>query len=118
MGDAQIMLVGSDLLRLSQLETAVRHAGGTFAVAADDGELTGLSGASAVLVDLNSNAASRCDLVRRIHETHPDIPIIGFCSHGDGEVRRQAMAAGASQVVTNGAIHDVAIQQVKLEVQQ
>jgi hypothetical protein len=35
--------------------------------------------------------------------------IVGFCDHADRDLRRRAMAAGASQVVANRHLPDAAL---------
>ncbi len=58
----------------------------------------------ALFVDLNHAVAARVAAVAAWRAQLRDVTIVGFCSHGESEVRRQAMAAGADRVVTNGGV--------------
>jgi DNA-binding NarL/FixJ family response regulator len=94
--------VGPDLLLGSRLDAPVRAAGGELVRGGPDA----VDGIDTVFVDLNApeGLEAIAELRRRGAAT-----LVGFCRHTDAEMRRQAMAAGADQVITNGALEAAAL---------
>lgn len=104
MSGPTVALVSGDLLLGSRLRAALA---GTAAVrpartVADIGD------AATVFVDLNADGEARIELVAELHE-RGDVRIVGFCQHDERDLRVRAMAAGADQVVTNGALQEAAL---------
>ncbi|MFN2451020.1 MAG: hypothetical protein ABR541_01550 [Candidatus Dormibacteria bacterium] len=102
----EIALVSDDLLFQSQL-SRVLVAGGGHLVRVAGEAIPG--GAEAVFVDLNERSEERVARIRSLRAERPDATIVGFCHHGEHEVRRRAMAAGADQVLTNGGLQTGAL---------
>ncbi len=100
MGDiaAEVALLGSDLLMASRLRAALAPLGVSVSATADEDRLPA---ASRIFVDLNQDASERIEAIGRILARHPRSRVIGFCDHDEKEVRRQAIAAGATEVVAN-----------------
>ena len=100
------VLVSDDLLFHSRLAAAVAGAGGTLRLhRGDDPPADG----DRVFVDLNQNSGHRLGLIARLREQRPEVEIVGFCGHDARDLRVAAMAAGASQVITNGALQAAAL---------
>ena len=100
-----VALISDDLMFASQLQAAMRRAGGTFALVVGDA----VPRASTIFVDLNNDAERRIDLITVLRAERPIAEIVGFCHHGARELRRRALAAGATRIVNNGALQAVAL---------
>lgn len=100
----QVGLISADLMFQSRLDSPVSRHRARLAVSTSD-FLPPES--DPVFVDLNSATEVRLELIARLRQRQPRTVIIGFCGHDDRETRRQAMARGANQVVTNGALATV-----------
>jgi DNA-binding NarL/FixJ family response regulator len=104
--DREVALLGSDLLMASRLQAALAPLGIAVATAAREEHLPG---AQRVFVDLNQDAAERIGAISRIRARHPLSLVIAFCDHDEKEVRRQAMVAGATEVVANRHLASAAV---------
>ena len=104
-----IVLISSDLMFASRLELAVRASGFRVTRVSGDWTPTPVAG---VFVDLNADVEDRIEAIRLLRRSVPALPIIGFCNHEEKERRKEAMAAGATQVVTNGGLQGVALRLV------
>jgi DNA-binding NarL/FixJ family response regulator len=100
-----VALVSDDLMFASQLQAAMRRAGGSCALVVGDV----VPSEQAVFVDLNTRTEDRIALIASMRAQHPDMEIIGFCHHAARELRRTALAAGATRIVNNGALQAVAL---------
>lgn len=100
-----VALVSDDLMFASQLQAAMQRAGGTFALVVGDRVPT----ADAVFVDLNAEQDRRLELVATLRRDRPRAELVAFCHHGERELRRRALAAGATRVINNGALQTVAL---------
>jgi DNA-binding NarL/FixJ family response regulator len=100
-----IALVSSDLMFASQVSTTMRNAGGSAVLVAGDA----VPDVDVVFVDLNTAVEARLALISRLRHDHPDLEIVGFCHHGDRELRRRARSSGATRVINNGALQAVAL---------
>ena len=98
-------LLSNDLMFASQLQAAMRRAGGSLALVVGDA----LPRVDTVFVDLNSHMESRLQRISEMRGADPGLAIVGFCHHGERELRRRALAAGATRVVNNGALQVVAL---------
>ncbi|MBV8193903.1 MAG: hypothetical protein JOY80_00090 [Candidatus Dormibacteraeota bacterium] len=100
-----VALVSDDLMFASQLQAAMRRARGSFALVVGDA----VPQVTTLFVDLNTDPARRLELVATLRTQRPFLEIIGFCHHADRELRRRALALGATRVVNNGALQRVAL---------
>ena len=98
-------LVSDDLMFASQLQVAMRRAGGSLAPVVGDA----VPEADAVFVDLNTDHENRIRLIAALRQERPSIEIVGFCHHAERDLRRRALAAGATRIVNNGALQVVAL---------
>lgn len=103
----RVALVSGDLMFESQLGAALTRNGGSL-VAVRGRELPEAEFDTA-FVDLNADTPYRLGMIARIREDRPAMEIVAFCHHGEHEIRRQAMALGATSCVTNGALQAVAL---------
>jgi CheY-like chemotaxis protein len=100
-----IALVSSDLMFASQITTTMRNAGGNAVLVAGDA----VPDVDALFVDLNTAVEARLALIARLRHDRPDLEIVGFCHHGERELRRRARSSGATRVINNGALQAVAL---------
>lgn len=100
-----VALVSDDLMFASQLQSAMKRAGGSCALVV--GET--VPAVDAVFVDLNTRVEERIALIGRLREQRPELSIAGFCHHAERALRRRALDAGATRVVNNGALQAVAL---------
>lgn len=56
-----------------------------------------------VLIDLNLSSGDPLAMVRAVRQAHPATPIIGYCSHVQEDLARQAVAAGCTAVLPRSA---------------
>jgi DNA-binding NarL/FixJ family response regulator len=98
-------LVSDDLMFASQLSTSMKQAGGSAVLVR--GET--IPDVAMVFVDLNTAVDARLDWISRIRAQHPDLEIVGFCHHGERAQRRRALASGATRVINNGTLREVAL---------
>jgi CheY-like chemotaxis protein len=106
MATPNVALVSGDLLLASRLRAAL-------AATAEVALVTGgeVPTADTVFVDLNADVDSRIELIGALR-ARGAVRIIGFCQHDERGVRIRAKAAGADQVVTNGALQQAALRLV------
>jgi DNA-binding NarL/FixJ family response regulator len=98
-------LVSDDLMFASQLQAAMRRAGGSLALVVGDA----VPQTDAVFVDLNRDTDRRIELISTLRGARPQVSIVGFCHHAERRLRRRALAAGATRIVNNGALQVVAL---------
>ena len=98
-------LVSDDLMFASQLQVAMRRARGSLALVVGDA----VPEADTVFVDLNTDHERRISLIASLREQRPAVEIVGFCHHAERDLRRRALAAGATRIVNNGALQVVAL---------
>ncbi len=101
-----VALVSDDLILASRLRSVLAPAVPRV--------LSGVEGApetGTIFVDLNRDVEARLALIGALHD-RGGARIIGFCQHDDRDVRVRAMAQGADQVVTNGALQQAAVRLV------
>ena len=95
----------------SQLQAAMKSIGGSCALVVGPS----VPMADAVFVDLNRDADERLAVITELRATRADLSIVGFCHHAERELRRRALAAGATRVVNNGALQAVALRLAGLD---
>ncbi|MGD0833467.1 MAG: hypothetical protein ABSA40_03445 [Candidatus Dormibacteria bacterium] len=108
----RVALLGADLILSSRLRSALT-ARGVALVATPREE--NLPDAPLLFVDLNSDAEARLETIGRLRHRNAGAMIVGFCDHDDNQLRRRAMAAGASQVVANRHLADAALRLAAVE---
>lgn len=99
-----ILAIVDDLFFRSKLEVASAQLGTPLTIAADAGP--GLRpGAqwSRVLIDLNIARGDAVGMVRELRAAHPSLPVIGYVSHVQHDLQRQALEAGCTQVLPRSA---------------
>lgn len=109
-----IALVSDDIMFASQLQAAMRRVGGHCALVVGDG----VPDEPTVFVDLNTRADERVDLIADLRRQRPELEIVGFCHHADRELRRRALASGATRIVNNGALQTVALRLAGINVSE
>ena len=57
-----------------------------------------------VIIDLNSVAADPLPFIAKLRHAQPTVPIIGFCAHGQVQLRQQASEAGCTTVLPRSAM--------------
>ncbi|MFN2568943.1 MAG: hypothetical protein ABR564_05005 [Candidatus Dormibacteria bacterium] len=107
----RIALVSDDLMFDSRLRAALGPGG--VALTTDGGDEVGDT--EMVFVDLNRDQQRRLEVITGLRRSRPTATIIGFCHHGERQLRIEAMARGASQVVTNGSVPAVALRLLGLD---
>jgi DNA-binding NarL/FixJ family response regulator len=92
-----ILAVMDDLVFRSKLEAVAQQAGTTvvFGSAAP-------APPARVLVDLNGGG-DPLGTVRALRAAYPSAPIVGYCSHIQQELQRDALAAGCTSVLPRSA---------------
>jgi hypothetical protein len=95
-----IVAAVEDLFFRSKIEATARHLNVPVRFVKAQ-ELAGASaGAAAVLLELSSNGAAVSAVKEmRSGKSTSDVPVIGFLSHVDKELAKQAEAAGVTQVM-------------------
>ena len=99
-----ILAILDDLLFRSTLETMAAQLGAPLIVAADASPaLQPGAVVRRVLIDLNRSRGDSLAMVRALRAAHPDIPVIGYCSHVQRELQQQALEAGCTIVLPRSA---------------
>ncbi len=97
-----VLVLTDDLIFSTKIEASARQLGAVICLVANLNQLNQALREKTfrrAIIDLNSSNDTAIDGVRSIHEQLPHLPILGFCSHVQGELQKQALAAGCSQVV-------------------
>ena len=99
-----ILAILDDLIFRAKLEAAAAQLGAPLTIAADenqvlcDGHLW-----SRAFIDLNLSRGDALAIVRHLRAAHPDIPLIGYCSHVQQDLQQQAIEAGCTTVLARSA---------------
>jgi len=67
------------------------------------------TGCDLVLLDMNMPGLAGVDLIKWIHEEHPDLPILILTMHVEGQIASRALKAGASGYLTKDSDPEVLI---------
>jgi CheY-like chemotaxis protein len=123
-----VSLLGNDLILASKVQAVARDSGSQFHLYKDLDALRasletplGAPGDSTtgppsqsqfgaldlMFVDLNFGDDG-ISSIAELHARHPQLAIVAFCGHEEKARRQQAMAAGATFCVTNGAVAQTA----------
>jgi DNA-binding NarL/FixJ family response regulator len=92
----KILLWTDDLMSRVRIESGWKAAGAQM-LRRDGTETPDL-----VVMDLLARGAR--EQIRQLRAAHPDLPILAFGPHVDGEAFKEAKAAGASELVARGAV--------------
>ena len=99
-----ILAIVDDLMFRAKLEAAAAQLGTPLTIAADaDPALRPGQEWSRVLIDLNLSGGDAVAMVRKLRGAHPDTPIVGYCSHVQQDLQRQALEAGCTAVLPRSA---------------
>ena len=95
-----ILAIVDDLFFREKLVAAAGQLGRPLVFAKNpDSALSDGAAFSRVLIDLNLSSGDPIAIVRRLREANPAIPVIGYCSHTQGDLRKQALEAGCTRVL-------------------
>ena len=86
-----------------KLETAATHLGVPLTIATETGPTLGGGPWSRVLIDLNLSRGDALAMIRDLRATHPGIPVIGYGSHVQQDLQKQALEAGCTRVLPRSA---------------
>ena len=99
-----ILAIVDDLIFRGKLETAAAQLGTPLTVARNaEPALRPGQEWSRVLIDLNLSGGDPLAIIRSFRKTHPDVPIVGYCSHVQQDLQRQALEAGCTTVLSRSA---------------
>jgi len=99
-----ILAIVDDWLFRAKLEAAAAHLGTPLTIAADAGPALQRGPEwSRVLIDLNLSGGDSLAMVRDLRRAHPGMPVIGYCSHVQQDLHRQALEAGCTTVLPRSA---------------
>jgi DNA-binding NarL/FixJ family response regulator len=114
----RVLLVDDHQLLRQAIRRALEDAGMTVvAEAGDGGEAVRLAGElkpDVVVMDVSMPVLDGVEATRRIHDDLPDLPVVILTMHGDEELRRDAVNAGATGFLTK----DVSMQEVVATITQ
>ena len=99
-----ILAIVDDLIFRGKLEAAAAHLGVPLTIATDESQaLDDGQPWSRALIDLNLSRGDALAIVRHLRAAHPDIPLIGYCSHVQQELQQQAIETGCTTVLARSA---------------
>lgn len=99
-----LLAIVDDLLFREKIETAAAQLEVPLTIAADASSALGTQPSwSRVLIDLNLSRGDSLAMIRDLRRVHPEVPIIGYCSHVQQELQQQALEAGCTQVLPRSA---------------
>jgi len=93
-----ILLWCDDLMSRTRIESAWKAAGAQI--------LRKNTSEHPDLIVMDLTAANALGEIERLRNSLPDIPILAFGPHVDGDAFKQAKAAGASELVARGKVTD------------
>jgi len=95
-----ILAIVDDMVFRGKLEAAAAQLGTPLTIT---GDLSGAQrpgeGWNRVLIDLNLSRGDALAMIRDLRRTDPDVPVIGYCSHVQEDLQRQALEAGCTTVL-------------------
>jgi CheY-like chemotaxis protein len=94
-----VMAVVPDLFFATRIAAVARAAGVSLEMVPTQNAVARIAGGRPDLVVLDLHAKDGVTLVMELKAKVPAIPIVGFHSHVDMEIRRQALASGADAVL-------------------
>lgn len=100
-----VLVILDDLLMQTKIEAAAASCGALIHIATGAAALQPAAGPlawEAILIDLQLEGDSLA-IVQQLRAAAPRTPIIGFCSHIETALQRQAAAAGCTAVLPRSA---------------
>ncbi|MDP3703458.1 MAG: response regulator [Candidatus Omnitrophota bacterium] len=99
-----ILAIVDDLIFRGKLEAAAARLGTPLAIVAEvDHALRPEQEWSRVLIDLNLSGGDALAMIRTLRQAHPNMPVIGYCSHVQEDLKSQALEAGCTTVLPRSA---------------
>ena len=99
-----ILAIVDDLIFRGKLEAAAGQLKVPLTVAAGAGAVPRNGQAwSRILIDLNLSRDDALAIIRELRAAHPRIPLVGYCSHVQQDLQRQALEAGCTTVLSRSA---------------
>jgi DNA-binding NarL/FixJ family response regulator len=92
----KILLWSDDLMTRTRIEAAWKPAGAQML------KKTDTDTPELIVVDLTARDAA--EHIRRLRAAHPQLPILAFGPHVDGDAFKAAKAAGADELVARGKV--------------
>jgi CheY-like chemotaxis protein len=94
-----ILAIVDDLLFRGKLEAVAGQLGARLAIAANaEAVVRGTEPPQRVLIDLNLRG-NALKIVRNLRAAFPEVPVVGYCSHVQQDLQRQALEAGCTTVL-------------------
>ena len=98
-----ILAIVDDLLFRGKLEAAAGQLGASLTIAANaETAACGAEPPQRVLIDLNLRGDA-LGIVRDLRAAFPEVPVVGYCSHVQQDLQRQALEAGCTTVLPRSA---------------
>ena len=97
-----VLAIVDDLLFRSKIETAASQHGVALTIASDPEAIAPLlrtASWSRVIIDLHFSAADPLRVIAMLRAVAPRVPILGYGSHVEVALQRQALDAGCTQVL-------------------
>ena len=99
-----ILAIVDDLIFRGKLEAAAAHLGSPLTIVAEAGRATRPEqGWSRALIDLNVSSGDALAMVRALRQADPGMPVIGYCSHVQDDLKSRALEAGCTAVLPRSA---------------
>ena len=99
-----ILAIVDDLLFQGKLQAAAAQLGVPLTIAADTTSVPRNGQPwSRVLIDLNLSGGDALAMVRDLRAAYPGVPMVGYCSHVQQDLWRQALEAGCTTVLARSA---------------
>ena len=94
-----VLAIVDDLIFRGKLEAAAAQLHAPLTLAANAEGMAPAPAYHRVLIDLNLSSGDPLAMVRALRQAQPATPIIGYCSHVQEDLARQAVAAGCTTVL-------------------
>ena len=99
-----VLAIIDDLIFAEKLEASARQMGAALTVARNaEGIVNSNPQYSRILIDLNLSSGDPLALIRNLHKSYPQTPLIGYCSHVQKDLQQQALEAGCASVMPRSA---------------
>ncbi len=99
-----ILAIVDDLFFRSKLEAMAAQLGTPLTISADTTSIPRAGEPwSRVLIDLNLSHNDALAIIHELRASHPDVPMVGYCSHVQRELQQQALEAGCTMVLPRSA---------------
>lgn len=107
---ANVVVAISDVFFLAKVHDAVKRAGAELKLArtVEEGVAGARAGADLVVVDLNDKGLAALELVKalRAEEAFDELPVVGFLSHVQVDLKQQAEEAGVTEVLARSVFSE------------